>query len=208
MSTGAHSGSTAPLALLRAFAKSWWLMLLRGIVTIAFGILLFIWPSLTLLTLTWLWGAYALADGVLALWSAVAGKGSGIASRWWLALIGIAGILAGLMAFVWPGITIHVLLVLVASWAIITGVLEIWGAIRLKREIEAEWMMALSGLLSVVLGLILLTRPGADMLAVAWLIGSLAILVGCIYVSLALWLKTYRPTGPSRHAKPKLKARR
>jgi uncharacterized membrane protein HdeD (DUF308 family) len=201
MST-AQARPTAPLALLRALGENWWLMLLRGIVTIAFGVLIFIWPALTLLTLTFLWGAYALADGVFALWSAVSSKGSEITSRWWLALIGIAGILAGLTAFVWPGITIHVLLALIASWAIVTGVLEIWGAIQLRREIEAEWMMALSGLLSIVLGVTLLTRPGAGTLAVVWLIGSLAILVGCVYVSFAIWLRTYRHPGPSRHAKP------
>lgn len=202
MSTRVESNPTSPRGLLRALAENWWLMLLRGIVTIAFGILIFVWPALTLLTVTWFWGAYAMADGVFALWSAVSGKGSEIVSRWWLALIGIAGILAGAIAFLWPDITIHVLLVLIASWAIVTGALEIWGAIQLNREIEAEWMMALSGLLSIVLGVTLLTQPGTGTLAVVWLICSLAILVGCVYVSLALWLKTYSHPRPGRRVKP------
>lgn len=192
MSPRAQSGPTSPLALLRALAENWWLLLLRGIATIAFGILAFIWPNLTLLMLTFLWGVYAIADGVFALGAAVFGKDGEIAPRWWLTLIGIAGILAGLVTFVWTGITAQVLLVFIASWAIVTGVLEIWGAIQLRKEIEVEWMLALTGLLSVALGVALFARPGTGALAVVWLIGSFAILVGCIYISLALWLNEHK----------------
>jgi len=199
MSAQARSIQSSPRALLRGLAENWWLLLLRGIVTIAFGVLAFIWPGRTLLTVAFIWGAYAIADGAFALWTAMSGKGSGIAPRWWLALIGITGILAGSSAFVWPGITVQVALVLIASWAIITGVLEIWGAIQLHKEIEVEWMMALSGLVSVVLGITLLTRHGAGALAVVWLIGSFAILVGCIYVSLALWLKEHKYQSDPAH---------
>jgi uncharacterized membrane protein HdeD (DUF308 family) len=138
VSPRAQSSLTSPLALLRALAENWWLLLLRGIASIAFGVLALIWPELTLLTLIFLWGAYAIADGVFALWAAISGKRGAIAPRWWLALIGIAGILAGLLAFVWPGITAQVLLVFIASWAIVTGVLEIWGAIQLRKEIKSN----------------------------------------------------------------------
>jgi uncharacterized membrane protein HdeD (DUF308 family) len=192
MTTRTHSSSSSPFALLPALAENWLLLLLRGIVTIAFGVLAFIWPGLTLLTLIFLWGAYAIADGVFALGAAVSSKGGEIAPRWWLALIGLAGILAGLLAFVWPAITAQVLLVFIASWAILTGALQIWGAIQLRKEIEVEWMLVLSGLLSIALGVALLARPGVGALAVIWLIGSFAILVGCIYVSLALWLKKHK----------------
>jgi uncharacterized membrane protein HdeD (DUF308 family) len=198
MSPRAQSSPTSPLALLRALAENWWLLLLRGIAAIAFGVLAFIWPNLTLLTLTFLWGIYAIADGIFALGAAVSGKGGQIAPRWWLGLIGIAGILAGLITFVWPGITAQVLLVFIASWAIVAGVLQIWGAIQLRKEIEVEWMLALSGLLSVALGVALIARPGAGALAVVWLIGSFAILVGCIYISLALWLNEHKHSGLSR----------
>jgi len=192
MTTRTHSSSSSPLALLPALAENWLLLLLRGIVTIAFGVLALVWPGLTLLTLIFLWGAYAIADGVFALGAAVSSKGGEIAPRWWLALIGLAGILAGLLAFVWPAITAQVLLVFIASWAILTGALQIWGAIQLRKEIELEWMLVLSGLLSIALGVALLARPGVGALAVIWLIGSFAILVGCIYVSLALWLKKHK----------------
>ncbi len=192
MTTRTHPSSSSPLALLPALAENWLLLFLRGIVTIAFGVLAFIWPGLSLLTLIFLWGAYAIADGVFALGAAVSSKGGEIAPRWWLALIGLAGILAGLLAFVWPAITAQVLLVFIASWAILTGALQIWGAIQLRKEIDVEWMLVLSGLLSIALGVALLARPGVGALAVIWLIGSFAILVGCIYVSLALWLKKHK----------------
>lgn len=177
---------------LRGLAENWWLLLLRGIAAIGFGVLAFIWPDLTLLTLTYMWGIYAISDGVLALWAAIAGKGGEIAPRWWLAVVGIAGILAGLLAFVWPGMTALVLLMFIASWAIVIGVLQIWGAIRLRKEIEGEWLLGLSGLLSVAFGVIIFAQPGAGALAVVWMIGWFAILAGCVYIALAFQLKKYK----------------
>ena len=177
---------------LRELAENWWLLLLRGIAAIAFGVLAFIWPGLTLLTLTFMWGFYAIADGVLALWAAIASKGGEIAPRWWLAVVGVAGILAGLVTFVWPGMTALVLLMFIASWAIVIGVLQIWGAIRLRKEIEGEWLLGLSGLLWVAFGVIMFVQPGAGALALIWWIGSFAILAGCVYIALALQLKKYK----------------
>jgi uncharacterized membrane protein HdeD (DUF308 family) len=183
---------TSPLtgvALLRALADNWWLLLLRGIAAIAFGILAFMWPVLTLLTLIFLWGAYAVVDGVLALWGAIAGPKGYMGSRLWLAIVGIAGVLAGLLAFAWPGVTALVLLLFIAIWAIIIGVMQIWGAIQLRKEIEGEWLLILSGLLSVAFGVLLLVQPGAGALAVVWIIGWYAILAGCLYIALAFRLK-------------------
>jgi uncharacterized membrane protein HdeD (DUF308 family) len=177
---------------LRELAENWWLLLLRGIAAIAFGLLAFLWPGLTLLTLVFLWGIYAIADGILALWAAIASKGGEIAPRWWLAVVGIAGILAGTLAFVWPGMTALVLLMFIASWAIVIGVLQIWGAIRLRKEIEGEWLLALSGVLSIAFGVIMFAQPGAGALAVVWLIGWFAILAGCVYIGLAFQLKKHK----------------
>lgn len=177
---------------LRELAENWWLLLLRGIAAIAFGILAFVWPGLTLLTLTYMWGFYAIADGVLALWAAIAGRGGEIAPRWWLAVVGVAGLLAGLLAFVYPGMTALVLLMFIATWAIVIGVLQIWGAIRLRREIEGEWLLGLSGLLSIAFGVIMFARPGAGALALVWLIGWFAILAGCVYIALAFQLRKHK----------------
>jgi uncharacterized membrane protein HdeD (DUF308 family) len=177
---------------LRELAENWWLLLLRGIAAIAFGLLAFSWPGLTLLTLVLMWGIYAVADGILALWAAIASKGGEIAPRWWLAVVGIAGVLAGALTFVWPGMTALVLLMFIASWAIVIGVLQIWGAIRLRKEIEGEWLLGLSGVLSVAFGVIMFTQPGAGALAVVWLIGWFAILAGCVYIGLAFQLKKHK----------------
>ena len=177
---------------LRELAENWWLLLLRGVAAIAFGLLAFLWPDLTLLTLIFLWGLYAIADGIIALWAAIASKGGEIAPRWWLAVVGIAGIVAGALAFVWPGMTALVLLMFIASWAIVIGILQIWGAIRLRREVEGEWLLGLSGLLSVAFGVIMFAQPGAGALAVVWLIGWFAILAGCVYIALAFQLKKHK----------------
>jgi len=177
---------------LRELAENWWLLLLRGIAAIAFGLLAFLWPDLTLLTLVFMWGIYAIADGILALWAAISSKGGEIAPRWWLAVVGIAGILAGALAFVWPGMTALVLLMFIASWAIVIGVLQIWGAIRLRKEIEGEWLLGLSGVLSVAFGVIMFAQPGAGALAVVWLIGWFAIVAGCVYIGLAFQLKKHK----------------
>jgi uncharacterized membrane protein HdeD (DUF308 family) len=193
--TQAHSSPTprgAGLPMLHALAENWWLLLLRGIAAIAFGILAFIWPGLTLLTLTFLWGAFAIVDGALALWAALSGKGGEMAPRWWLAIVGVAGVLAGVLAFAWPGITALVLLLFIACWAIIIGALQIWGAIQLRKEIEGEWLLILAGLLSIVFGVILILQPAVGALAVVWLIGWFAILVGASFVGLAFRLKKHK----------------
>ena len=197
-SADVQTGLRLPLAgpaLLRALAENWWLLLLRGITSVAFGCLAFFWPGLTLLTLTFLWGAYAASDGVLALWAAVSGQGGEMTPRWWLAVVGIAGIFAGVLTFVWPGMTALVLLMFVASWAIIIGVLQIWGAIQLRKEIEGEWLLALSGLLAIAFGAIVIAQPGAGALALVWMIGWFAVLAGCIYIMLAFRLKKHKQPG-------------
>ena len=194
--TSTHAQPTSPLdqlPLLHSLAENWWLLLLRGIAAIVFGILAFVWPGITLLTLIFLWGAYALVDGIFALWSAISGKGGGeLGSRWWLVVVGICGVLAGLLAFVWPGVTALVLLLFIAAWAIVTGALQVWGAIKLRKEIEGEWLLILCGLLSIAFGLILVAQPGTGALAVIWLIGTFAILEGCIFAALAFRLKKHK----------------
>jgi uncharacterized membrane protein HdeD (DUF308 family) len=182
----------ASIALLRTMADNWWLLLLRGIAAIAFGVLAFVWPLLTLLTLTLLWGAYAIADGIFALWAVFSRQGGYTGSKLWLAIVGICGILAGLLAFAWPGVTALVLLLFIAIWAIIIGVMQIWGAIQLRKEIEGEWLLILSGLLSVAFGVLLLVQPGAGALALVWIIGWYAILAGCIYIALAFRLRKHK----------------
>lgn len=177
------------LPLLRSLAENWWLLLLRGLAAIGFGILALIWPGHTLVALTFIFAAYALVDGIFAFGAAIFGHSSGMVPRWWLALVGVLGILAGLLAFAWPGMTALVLLLLIASWAIVIGVLEIFGAVQLRKEIKGEWWLIINGCLAILFGVILFIHPGAGALAFVWGIGFYAILAGGSLIGLAFRLR-------------------
>ena len=184
--------SLAPGAsLLHALAKNWWLEVLRGVAAIIFGILAFAWPGEALLTVILFWGAFALVDGVLAIVAAV--KGGNPMPRWWLAIVGIAGIAAGALTFLMPGLTALVLVTFIAVWAIILGVMEVYGALKLRKEIEGEWFLILNGVLSVVFGILLLWRPITGALALIYIIGAYAIIFGVIHVFFGLKLKKHAP---------------
>jgi uncharacterized membrane protein HdeD (DUF308 family) len=179
-----------PPRMLHALAKNWWLVLLRGIAGIVFGILAFVWPGLTLLTLVLFYGAYALVDGILSLIAAFTGGAKPVPS-WWLVLIGIAGIAAGLVTFLWPGITALVLIFFIGGWAIAHGIFEIVGAIKLRKEIDNEWWLILAGALSVIFGLIVLIAPGAGALGLIWMIATYSIIFGVMLVGLSLRLRKH-----------------
>lgn len=166
-----------------ALHRSWWLLLLRGIAAVAFGVLTFIWPQISLVSLILVYGIYALVDGVLALIAAI--RGGGFAPRWWLALGGVVSILAAGVAFAWPGLTALVLVYLIGFWSILRGVLEIVGAIRLRNEIANEWSLGAAGALSVIFGLILVFMPGAGALGLLWLIAAWAVLFGLLLIWVA-----------------------
>jgi uncharacterized membrane protein HdeD (DUF308 family) len=178
-----------PLSGLHTLSRNWWLLLLRGIASILFGIAAFAWPQLTILALTLLFGAWCLADGVFSLGAALTGRGDRSMPTWWLILIGLAGIAAGAIAFLWPGLTAFALVTMIGAWAVIMGVLEITGAIWLRHEIEDEWLLIIAGLLSVLFGLALLLRPVTGALALAWAVGAFAILSGIMLSAFALRLK-------------------
>ncbi|RIL01454.1 MAG: hypothetical protein DCC71_17650 [Proteobacteria bacterium] len=187
--------SPAP-GLLDTLAKNWWLLLLRGIAGVVFGVAAFVWPGVTLLVLVLLYGAYAFVDGVFAIAAAIAGRGGRATPTGWLAFAGVLGIAAGLAAFLWPSITALALLILIGVWSLLHGILEIVGAIRLRREIEGEFLLILGGLVSVAFGLFVLARPGAGALAVVWLIAAYAVVFGALLIALSLRLRGRRP----RHA--------
>jgi uncharacterized membrane protein HdeD (DUF308 family) len=149
-------------------------------------------PGLTLITLTWLWGAYALSDGVIAIWAAFNASGDDAGPRWRLGLSGVVSIFAGVVAFWYTGMTTLVLLMFIAAWAVIIGATQIWGAIALRKVLQNEWLLILNGALSIAFGVILMAQPGAGALAVAWIIAWYAIFFGCLYVALAFRLRQYK----------------
>ena len=170
--------------ILPVLSRNWWALALRGVAAIVFGLLAFILPGITLTALILLFSAYMLVDGVFAIVAAVRAEERD--TRWWLLLAeGVLGVLAGIVAFVWPGLTALALLYLVAAWSIITGILQIVGAIRLRREIEGEWALILGGVLSVIFGVLLAVLPGPGILALLWLIGAYALVSGVLLIILA-----------------------
>ena len=174
--------------MLIAYAHNWWALVLRGICSLIFGLLAFVWPGITLLSLVFIFGAYALADGIFAI---IAGlRAPKEFKRWWLLLIeGILSVIAGVMAFVWPGITALILLALIAGWAIGTGIVEIIAAIQMRKQITGEWLMILSGLISVLFGVLLLINPSGGALAVVFIIGAYAVVFGILQIALGFKLR-------------------
>src|SRR5579872_1078201 len=189
MATDRHLGIGLGSAMVHALAKNWWMLLLRGIAAIIFGALALTWPGMTLLTLILFYGAYVLVDGVLAVVAAI--TGGALAPRWWLAIVGLLGIAAGLLTFLMPGVTALVLLYFIAGWAIATGVFQIIGAIKLRHEIDNEWFLILGGIVSVLFGGAMFAAPGAGALALVTVIGVYAIVIGGLLVALSFRLKKH-----------------
>ncbi len=174
--------------LQQLMARSWWTTVLRGVFAILFGLMAWFWPGVTLGALVLLWGCYAFADGVLAF----AAVFSGTTGRpWWaLVLSGVVGIGAALFAFILPGLTAVGLLYVIAFWAILEGALAIVAAFELRREIENEFWLGLAGIVSILFGVILISRPGIGALAVVWMIGTYAIVFGVMLIGLGLRVRS------------------
>jgi uncharacterized membrane protein HdeD (DUF308 family) len=173
------------------FTRNWWLYAVRGLLAVIFGVLALVWPGQTMLALVLLFGAYALVDGIFSTVAGVAFRR--YFERWWAVLLeGIAGIIIGLLAFLWPNVTALVLLYLIAAWALITGVFEIVAAIQLRHVITNEWIYFLGGLLSIIFGILLFVFPGVGAVSLVWLIGFYAIVFGISEIIFAFRLRGLR----------------
>ncbi|WP_189159697.1 HdeD family acid-resistance protein [Lentzea pudingi] len=166
--------------------QRWWLFTVRGVFAVLFGVAALVWPGLTLLALIILWGAYTFFDGAMTLYLTLTHKEW---PRWALGLIGALGLVTGLIALFWPGITATALLLLIAVWAIVTGVLQIVDGIRLRKVMTNEWFYVVTGALTVLLGVILVVNPAAGAMAFVITIGVFAILWGVVLVLFSLRLK-------------------
>jgi uncharacterized membrane protein HdeD (DUF308 family) len=185
--------------MLNLMTQNWWMLAIRGLVAVLFGIAAFLWPGITLWVLVALFGAYALVDGIFALFAAFTRDVE--RRRWWALLFeGLVGIAVGVLTFIWPGLTAFGLLYLIAFWAIVTGVFEVITAVRLRHEIRDEWLMALIGVLSIVFGFLLVAFPLTGALSVVWIIGAYALVIGVVMIALAFKLRSLRtPSGEAPH---------
>jgi uncharacterized membrane protein HdeD (DUF308 family) len=171
-------------------ARRWWVFLVRGLAAIAFGILAFVAPGYGLWALVLAYGTYAIVDGTFNFSGALQRASQG---RPWGSFVfeGIVSLAAGVAALVWPGISSLVLLVVISVWAIITGFSEVASAIRLRKHIRGEWLLALSGVLSVAFGVLLFIYPRAGALAVVFWIGAYAMIFGALLVGLSFRLRAW-----------------
>jgi uncharacterized membrane protein HdeD (DUF308 family) len=170
-------------------SRDWWLVALQGVAAIVFGILALVWPGITLLALVFLFAAYALVDGVLALIRGFRRGGEGKRPDWWRVARGVVGVAAGVIAFAMPGITAYALLLVIAAWAIVSGAIELMAAYQFRNVMRREWLLALDGGVAILFGVALIVFPSAGALAVVWLIGAFAILSGVILLALAFRLR-------------------
>lgn len=185
--------------MLNHIYRNRWLIGLRGVLAILFGIMAFLWPGLTTLVLVFMFGIYVAVDGIVDIITAFRHREED--DSWWLGLLeGVLGIAAAAIAFIWPLQTAVVLLYVIAAWAIITGIIEIVAAIRLRQEIKGEWALALSGAVSIILGIIIFLNPGAGLIGVSWAIGLYAIIFGILMIYLAVTASRYaqRRSGAAR----------
>lgn len=181
--------------MLATMSRNWWILLVRGIAAILFGIAALLWPGLALVTLVLLFAAYAFVDGVFTIIFALQHRSQ---PRWWVTLLeGIVGVVAGIAIFLWPDMASFVLLNFIAVWAIITGVMEIILAIRLREEIQGEFWMGLGGLLSILFGILVILFPGAGALSIVWMIAAYAIVFGVFMILLAFRVRSLGDQGPT-----------
>jgi len=183
----------------KIIALNWWALALRGAVAIIFGLLAFFMPVVTLYSLTILFGAYALIDGVVSLVAAVRSARHG--EHWWELLFeGIIGLGTAVVTVIWPAVTLVVLIYIIGAWALITGVLEIAAAFRLRRHIAGEWMLGLVGVASVLFGVLLFAAPGPAAVVLAWWIGAYVFFFGVMMVVLAFRLRRRAAVMHIQHA--------
>jgi uncharacterized membrane protein HdeD (DUF308 family) len=185
LSGGKYSMETTVRHLSRTY---WWMLIIRAIAAILFGILAILSPGYALLFLVYLFAAYVLIDGILSV--VVALQERPAYSRWWILLLGgIAGIILGLLAFFWPGVTSIVLFYFVAAWAVVTGIFEVIAAFSV-RAAGVEWLLVLGGVLSIIIGIIFFLHPTASILAIVWLLGVFALIYGVILIVRAIQFRS------------------
>ena len=179
-------------SLARSLAQGWWIFAARGLASLAFGAVAVIWPAHALSTITIVFGLYALFDAAAAFVSLLLGQG-GRRQRWWLGVIATAGAFAGLAVFVWPDLAALLVVYLIAAWACVSGLLQVAGGIALRREIEGEWLLVMTGTLAALFGAVLFALAGAGLPALASIVGIYSLAYGTAMLAIAVALRAKRP---------------
>lgn len=182
--------------LLQTIQRSWWVLAIYGVISILFGIGAVVWPLTTALALAWAFGVMALAEGVTSL-VALFDKNTPI-SKGWLVLYALASIAFGLVAVIFPGAVAGVLLLFLAAWLVVGGIYRIMFAVRVRKQIEGEWWIGLSGLLSIVLGVLFFAYPAAGVVSVTVWIGAFVLLYGVFQLMAALRVRKLGAALPPR----------
>lgn len=176
-------------------ADRWWSLALRGCAGIAFGFIALLAPGVTLISLLFVFAVYAFTDGVLNLVYAFRTRSTG--QPWGSMIVaGIVSILAGVVAAIWPGATGTALVIVAGAWAVVRGFFEIAAAVRLRKEIDDEWILGLTGVLSVIFGVLLLAYPGIGALALVTALGAYGLVFGVLTLAFAMKLRAWREIGP------------
>ena len=187
-----------PARAVMMLAEHWWMLAVRGAAAVIFGVLTFVAPGASLYALVLLFGAYAVVNGVMQL--ALAARRPAGERRWGsLVFESVVSIAAGALTLAWPGVSALALLLFIAGWAVATGIAQVIAAVRLRKHIKGEWLLGLSGVLSVVFGVFMFLFPGAGALAVAIWIGTYAIAIGALLIALSVRLRSW---GRSSHREP------
>lgn len=170
--------------------RNWWAVALRGAAALVFGFLAVLMPGITLVTLVILLSAYFLVDGIFAIVAAV--RAAQRDERWWPFLLeGVVDIAAGIVVFLWPQISILALMYLLAIWAIFTGVLMLFGGTRIGVGMP-RWLLVVGGVLSILLGVVMIAQPALGLLALVWWVGLYLVAFGVVMLALGLWLRAQR----------------
>ncbi len=169
-------------------ARAWSVLLIRGICNVLFAFVAFLQPGLTLVALVLIWGVYAVVDGAMSLTTGIAAHRSG-GDRWSLILSGTSGLVAGITACIWPGVTLVVLVAIMSAWAVLRGALEMAAAVRLRHILPRAWLLAVSGAASVVFGVLLGVRPAVGLVTLVYLAASATLVFGILASALALHIR-------------------
>ena len=178
--------------MVEILARYWWAFIARGVLAVVLGVLVFAWPAITIAALIIVFGVYIFVDGIFLIIKAIGGWKSRD-DRWLLLLEGLLGIGIGVITFFAPGVTAVGLLFYIAAWSLTTGILEIVGAIRLRKEIKGEVLWILSGIVSILFAVFLMIFPGAGILGLIWLLGVYAFVFGVFLIALGIRIRAHSP---------------